>query len=276
VTYWDVFGMKQTRDSPATTVSKQTRDFYDTVGWTLTDDATVDAQKWEDLRPCAAEYVSACRLRVLRHLPKSGERLLDMASGPIQYPEYLRLSENFAKRVCVDLSDRALTLAQGKLGARGEYLQGDFLEMEIPSDTFDATISLHTIYHMDATQQADAVRKLLKVTKPGAPIVIVYSNPRYPGAPLLQIKRRLSKNKGDIYFHPFPLNWWRQFGDAADVEIHPWRTFEARAQRLLFPNNALGRKMLACLYGLEDRFPALFKSFGCYPMIVLRKRQLPS
>lgn len=264
--------MPETKDSQSSTVSEQTKSFYDDVGWTVTGDATVDAQKWEDLRACAETYVSACRLRVLRHLPENGERLLDMASGPIQYPEYLRFSEHFAKRVCVDLSERALAIAQAKLGSRGEYLHGDFLELNIASNSFDAAVSLHTIYHIDMARQAAAVRELIRVTKPGAPIVVVYSNPRYPGAALLRIKRHLSKKPGDIYFHPFPLGWWQQFQDTAEVEIHPWRTFEARTQKLLFPDNAVGRKMLAWLYALEERFPAFFKSLGCYPMIVLRKR----
>lgn len=264
--------MNETAEPEASTVSKQTQDFYNTVGWTVMGDATVDAQKWEDLRPFAAEYVSACRLRVLRHLPSSGERLLDMASGPIQHLEYLRFSENFSKRVCVDLSERALSIAQAKLGVRGEYLRGDFLDMEMAADSFDAAVSLHTIYHIDAKRQADAVRKLLEVTKPGAPVIVVYSNPRYPGALLLRVRRRFSRKKGAIYFHPFPLSWWKQFGDVADVQIHPWRTFDARAQKLFFPNNVFGGKLLSYLFALEERFPTVFKSFGCYPMIVLRKR----
>lgn len=264
--------MAESTDSQSSAVSKQTQDFYNVVGWTDTGAATVDAQKWEDLRGCAREYVSACRLRVLRHLPKSGDKLLDMASGPIQYPEYLSFSEGFTKRVCVDLSDRALNIARSRLGDRGEYLQGDFLELDIPRDSFDAAVSLHTIYHIDSARQAAAVRKLIDVTKPGAPIVIVYSNPRYPGAPLLKLKRWLSRRQGDIYFHPFPLRWWRQFQNAADVTILPWRAFEVRAQKLLFPDNALGRRMFGWLFSLEERFPAFFRSFGCYPMIVLRKR----
>lgn len=264
--------MPETKDPQGSAVSRQTQSFYDAVGWTVAGEATVDAQKWEDLRPCAASYVSACRLRVLRHLPKSGERILDMASGPVQYPEYLRFSENFAQRVCVDLSDRALAIARTKLGNRGEYLHGDFLELDVPSNSFDAAVSLHTIYHIDLARQAAAVRKLIDVTRPGAPVVIVYSNPRYPGAPLLRLKRLLSRKSGDIYFHPFPLRWWQQFSNVADVQIYPWRTFEVRAQKLLFPDNALGRKLFSALYALEERFPAFFRAFGCYPMIVLRKR----
>lgn len=109
---------------------------------------------------------------MLRHLPKSGERLLDMASGPIQYPEYLRFSENFARRVCADIFERALDIARTRLGDRGEYLHGDFLELDISANSMDATACLHTLYHIDRARQAAAVRKLIEFTMPGAPVVI--------------------------------------------------------------------------------------------------------
>ena len=93
--------------SDVETVTNQVKNFYETKGWTQVGDVTSDAAAFEDLREAARSYVSACRLRVLKHLPKGGHRLLDMASGPIQYPEYLKYSEGFDTRVCVDLSARA-------------------------------------------------------------------------------------------------------------------------------------------------------------------------
>ncbi|MCZ6677058.1 MAG: hypothetical protein O7E52_07385, partial [Candidatus Poribacteria bacterium] len=72
--------------------------FYNEVGWETDGDNTEDAKRFEDLRNCAKEYVRKCRLRVLRHIPDEGENMLDMASGPIQYKEYLEYSKNFKKR----------------------------------------------------------------------------------------------------------------------------------------------------------------------------------
>lgn len=127
---------------------------------------------------CARDYVSKCRLRLLHHIPKAGEKILDMASGPIQYPEYLEFSKGFTKRYCVDLSSQALESAEKKLGEHGVYLCGSFFELEFAPETFDCAISLHTIYHMDRDLQELAVRKLIAVCKPGAPVIIVYSNPQ--------------------------------------------------------------------------------------------------
>lgn len=269
-------------NTKAGAVSKQVRTLYETIGWTMVDGETYDAQTSEDLRPVARDYVSKCRLRVLRHLPAQGDRLLDMASGPIQYPEYLRYGDHFRTRVCVDLSQRALDMVAAKLGPRGEYHCGDFLTMPFADGSVDAAVSLHTIYHMDAADQATAVRKLLRVTKPGGVVVIVYSNPRYIvsalGAPfrrllrLIRPARAASTERPDtIYFHRYPLSWWRQFEDHADVALFPWRTFATRDQKALIPSSRVG----AWLFALEDRFPAFFLRVGCYPMIVLHPHGRP-
>jgi SAM-dependent methyltransferase len=260
-------------------VTEQVKRLYDDSGWTMVGDATYDADTSEDLRPGSSRYVAACRSRVLRHLPKHGQRLLDMASGPVQYPEYLAFSEGFDVRVCVDLSQRALDMAKAKLGTRGEYHVGDFLELKI--EPVDAAISLHTIYHIHKDRQEAAVRKLIALTRPGGTIVIVYSNPAYLISALFSPLRRLTRlvsrravsgdTPGSIYFFRYPLSWWDRFRDTGAVTIYPWRTFSTREQKVLFPNNRLGARLLAALFALEDRFPRLFRALGCYPMIVIHK-----
>ncbi|CAN5348016.1 hypothetical protein BH09GEM1_BH09GEM1_04360 [soil metagenome] len=258
--------------------------FYNTVGWTETDAVTEDARLWEDLRKSARSYVSNCRLRVTRHVG-AGDRILDMASGPIQYPEYLSYSASFAKRYCVDLSAAALREAERKIGDHGVYLHGSFFDLDIEDDFFDCTVSLHTIYHIDMDRQEEAVRKLLRVTKPGRHVIIVYSNPNtitsYLRGVVRWAKRALGGGRSDgapldggsgIYFSAHPLGWFERFGNVADVQLLPWRSFGAPVQKRLFPDNWLGERMLAVLFRLEDAFPHFFVRFGQYPMIVLTKR----
>ena len=102
--------------------------FYNEKGWNAVGGVTEDAKRWEDLREYAQEYVSKCRLRVLRHIPEKGINMLDIASGPIQYKEYLEYSRNFEKRYCVDLSKAALEQAREKIGDHGVFLHGSFFE----------------------------------------------------------------------------------------------------------------------------------------------------
>lgn len=265
----------------AARVSNQVRTLYEDVGWKeVAADVSFDAQTGEDLRPVARAYLSATRRRVLRHLPASGDRLLDMASGPIQYPEYLEYSSNFNTRVCVDLSQRALDMARSKIGSHGEYLCGDFFELQIPANSMDAVVSLHTIYHIHATRQGEVVRKLIDVARPGASVVVVYSNPDNLVSTVLRLARRLLGRHESapldtpegIYFQPQPLSWWWQFSGIAEIQIFPWRSLSTPVQMAIIPKGWLGRKLLAVLFRMEDWFPRLFVRFGCYPMIVLRKR----
>ncbi len=260
--------------------------FYNSVGWSTQGDVTEDAKRYEDLRECSSDYVSKCRLRVLRHIPESGEHLLDMASGPIQYPEYLEFSKNFGKRHCVDLSADALAQAEKKIGDHGVFHHGSFLALPLEENFFDCSISLHTIYHIDSEKQEDVVRKLIRVTKPGKPVIIVYSNP----LPLLTrwSPKRLAGNllrklgmikespgisaEDPLYFHAHPLDWWDRFEKEAEIQILPWRSFLSRTQKALFPDNALGKSMFRLLYSLEEKFPSFFARNFEYPMIILQKK----
>jgi SAM-dependent methyltransferase len=257
-------------------IEDQVRDFYDNEGWQAdpaADAVYADAQLWEDLRSCAAEYVSACRRKVLDHLPSSGERILDAGSGPIQYPEYLEYSAGFEKRVCVDLSQRALAEAQTKLGDRGDYVNASLLELPFPADHFDAAVSLHTIYHIERDRQETAVRELIRVVKPGARAVVVYANPDRLAARLKRVARRSrDPGAGPIYFFAHPLSWWERFAGEADVEIVPWRTLNANESRTLIPDNALGAGVFRAVLGFERAVPGLATWAGCYPMIILTKR----
>ena len=91
-------------------------------------------------------------------LPPHGERLLDAASGPVQYPEYLEYHANFGRRVCVDISESALKQAEAKLGSKGEYVCASILELPLGDATIDAAVSLHTIYHIEKDQQEKAAK----------------------------------------------------------------------------------------------------------------------
>ena len=258
-------------------VEDQVREFYDQQGWQPdaagVDGVYGDAQLWEDLRPCAADYVSACRRKLLEFLPQKGERLLDAGCGPIQYSEYLEYSAGFAKRVCVDVSQRALDEARTKLGERGDYVRASLLDLPFSDDAFDAAVSLHTIYHIDADRQERAVRELIRVLAPAAAAVVVYANPDRIVARLKRlVRRRPSPYDGPIYFYAHPLSWWERFSDEAEVEIVPWRLLNANESRRLIPDNALGGRMFRTVLGFERTFPRLATWSGCYPMVVLTKR----
>ena len=268
-------------------------EFYNKVGWETDVGITEDARRFEDLRESAEDYLSKCRLRVLRYIPENGENILDMASGPIQYKEYLQYSRNFKKRYCVDLSSSALEDAKKKIGDHGVFLKGSFFDITLEENFFDCTISLHTIYHIDKDKQEEAVRKLIYVTKPGQPIIVVYSNPskifkcvarliRLPFLLLSKpkelleklIKKSVQKKDLDLYFYTHPIKWWNRFSDvAANIKIMPWKSLNTDLQKCLIPNNKMGKKMFDMIFNLEERFPNFFAKYFCHSMIIITKKK---
>jgi len=268
-------------------------EFYNKVGWETDVGITEDARRFEDLRESAEDYLSKCRLRVLRYIPENGENILDMASGPIQYKEYLQYSRNFKKRYCVDLSSSALEDAKKKIGDHGVFLKGSFFDIPLDENFFDCAISLHTIYHIDKDKQEEAVRKLIYVTKPGQPIIVVYSNPskifkwvarliRLPffllskPKELLEklIKKSVQKKDVDLYFYTHPNKWWNRFSDdAANIKIMPWKSLNTDLQKCLIPNNKMGKKMFDMIFNLEERFPNFFAKYFCHSMIIITKKK---
>lgn len=264
-------------DNRTGTVEQSLRQFYDERGWKADGAVSVDAALWEDTRECAVHYVRGCRLRLLDFLPKSGSSLLDAASGPIQYPEYLQYSAGFGVRICVDISAEALKQAETKLGPRGKYLNCSILDLPLEANSVDAAVSLHTIYHIEADSQEKAVRELLRVVKPGAPLLVVYANPDRLSSRIARLARKiLGRNElgghGEIYYHAHPVSWWRRFEGVAEMDIRTWRVLTAKVSRLVAPDNFLGRLFLGALFRLENIFPHASLPFAAYPLIVLRKR----
>ncbi len=245
--------------------------FYNNLGWKEKNRVFKDAELFEDLREGSKSYVSKCRRKLLEHIPKKGVHILDFASGPIQYNEYFEYSKNFKLRHCVDFSKTAIREAKKKLGKNGKYYCDDFLNVKFKENFFDCTVSMHTIYHIAKNKQKKTVEKLIKVTKKNKPIIIVYSNPNTLISRLknLFIKK---KKKQQIYFFCHPLKWWKQFENIADIKIVCWRSFAAQHQKLLFPNNFIGKIMLNILLKLEKKFPNFFYKNFQYPLIILNKK----
>ena len=268
---------------------KRVSKFYNSVGWEVDGEITEDAKRWEDLREHAKEYITKCRLRVLDHIPSDGEFILDMASGPIQYPEYMEFSKNYKKRYCVDLSSVALDAAKRKIGDHGVFINGSFFDIDLEENYFDCSISLHTVYHMDKDKQEAAVRKLLYVTKHKKPVVIVYSNPNtfFSVFKSFLVNFRLLNSASEreiangnmkdnlnerLYFYQHPVCWWERFTDVADVKVFPWRSFSSDLQKKLIPNNRFGSVLFKMLFSLENRFPDFFVKYFQYYTVVLTKR----
>jgi SAM-dependent methyltransferase/uncharacterized protein YbaR (Trm112 family) len=274
--------------------------FYDEIGWTQNErgDAFVDAENWEDLRPVVKEYLQRCHARVARHLAPRGKHLLDVASGPVQYDEYLQYSQGYGARICVDISFAALKRARQKLGNHGIYILGDITNLPLADGAVDGAVSLHTIYHIPADEQANAFREIHRVLAPGCTAAIVYCwrsrlirwamLPAKIAAAPFKLARKLvsaagrstearsSGTRRKLYYHAHPHAWFvRELGDLP-AEVHVWRSVNVPMLKAYVHPWLFGRAILKFVYRIEELCPQLLGRLGAYPLIVLRKEEASS
>lgn len=278
-------------------------EFYDRVGWQKGPGGEfTDALEYEDLRNVSKAYRTHCHRRVGQHLNPTGEFLLDVASGPIQYAEYFAYSEGYRYHVCVDLSMVALRAARAKLGPRGICILGDITNLPLRRDAVDAVVSLHTLYHVPHDEQETAFRELHRVLRPGGTAVAVYSWGEH--SLLMKIallrfgflraaKQRLrwyamrlrhalwaksgavanSNQASDpaLYFHAHEPKWWLSRAWGFPLELRCWRSVRVEFLKRFVHRFALGCWLLHCVARIEDRWPRWAGRYGQYPMFIIRK-----
>ena len=269
--------------------------YYDEIGWHPNKNGIIeDVGRFDDLRPVSEEYIHRCHLRVGSHIPGRGKYLLDVASGPVLYPEYVAYSEGYDNRICVDISIAALRAAKGKLGDKGIYIQGDITDLPLKDASVDAFVSLHTIYHVPEEKQAAAFKELERVLKNGSTGVVVYSwgshsalrqllKTMLPAFLVDWLRERVSRGQTQattattnkesrLYHHPHDYNWFqREIASSADWDVRVWRSVSVPFLRKYVRAKLLGRRLLSILFRIEDAFPHLFGRFGQYPMLVCKK-----
>ena len=267
--------------------------FYDEVGWQSDgDDAFRDAELFEDLRPVSRDYIHRCHLRVNRYLAPRGAYLLDVASGPLQYPEYLTYSQGYDVRICADVSLTALRASKEKLGDRGAFVQCDITRLPFKDSTVDGFVSLHTIYHVPAEAQADAFTELERVLKSEKTGVVVYNWGRHCVAMTLlasriprvddvpRLLRRVipgafsegQKGGPGLYYHSHDYRWFaRAVASRGGWRVAVWRSVSVPFLRRYMHPRHFGQPLLAALFRLEDAFPNLLGRYGQYPLMVYRR-----
>jgi SAM-dependent methyltransferase len=288
---------------PIQDVKSQVQEYYDLSGWKRArGNVFEDAERFEDLRPVLDPYRRKCHLRVNRYLEKGSGFLLDVASGPIQYPEYLSYHEGFDTRICADISFQAVEEARNLLGEEGVYVQCDITHLPFAEGSISGIVSLHTIYHVPAEEQANAFLELYRVLVQGKTGVVVYSwggsatFTKLSEVPLKAIgfvrrvlkgiSRRIKRlgraeqkaltpqqpKYAKLYFHSHTYEWVETHIRARiPMEIFVWRSVSVKMTRTFIHPLLLGRLWLAILYWLEDRFPVWFGKNGVYPLMVIKK-----
>lgn len=251
-----------------------------------------DTAVFTEVRPEVQGYRETCNARIRKWLV-GGEVLLDVASGAIPHPEYLDYSTGYDTRICIDFSVLALREAQKKLGDKGLYIIGDITKLPLANGCIDGVISLHTIYHVPQTEQTNAVDELVRVTRPGGRVLIVYVWARSWAMTVVfklrgwlgYIRRlgRASPVSGstkaavdgampELYFHPQNYDWFAsEVASRHGAKLRVWSAVSSTFQTRFFTKNIVGRITIRLVVFFEDRFPQLAGRIGQYPLFVITR-----
>ena len=277
------------------------QNWYNEYGWkTGEGGACLDSLAFGDYRPVVQEYGHKTHVRPLKYLRGRGKYILDVASGAVPQPEYLNFSDNFEKRICIDLSYLALQQARKKLGDKGIYILGDITNLPLQDDVCDAVISFHTIYHIPADEQGSAFQELYRVLKPSGTALVIYNwgkhsllmrvaeIPLHPailgtlfrlkalfrpkpatsdGAPSLPPRPAVG-----LYFHAHDYNWFkRELGNRFQFEVVCWRIVHQQFLAYYIRPRFFGKTFLKLIYWFENTFPHLMGRWGQFPLFIIRK-----
>lgn len=290
------------------------REFYDQIGWKLESDGFYQNARYEDLRPVSAEYIHRCHLRITPVFAAGGDKILDLGSGPIQYPEYLTYSEKFNYRVCCDISLTALQEARTRIGDHGLFVVGDAANLPFAPETLDGIVSLHTLHHLDLSDQEKAWSEIWRTLKPGGKAAVVNgwteSVMMQRWQPLVRLAERIGHRiavlRGKETAQPKKVvktdaakptgttseaqptgTFVRKMtaeqlrkdlakvAPTAKVTISCWRSVSVRWLRALI-HAPYGKVALRLLFRRESEQPTKYGEEGQYPLIVVEKSAVES
>jgi len=266
---------------------EKVRDFYDHYGWVIKGGASGEDALYRDFSPPYYSYHDRVNARTMDCFADLSGRLL-MAGGGDLPETHVAIAKKFSEVTCLDLSKVAIDIARNKLGNQGEFIVGSILDIPKSEGHFDAAYCAHVIYHIDKDLQARAIRELIRVTKSGGRVILIYSNPdslptrivRIKGKlPLLwKLKRRKPYSRPDeasrppIYFFAHSLDWWFQFEDECEVEMKPWDVMGNVQEEAILINDRIATLGYQICSWLENRHPDKAAHWWSYPLVILTKR----
>jgi len=200
---------------------------------------------------------------------------------------HVRIAAGFDRVTCMDISAAALDNAEHELGTAASYRRESIVNNALPDSLFEAVFCAHVIYHIDKDEQETAIRQLVRVTRPGGRVVIVYYNPRsplsIPGRVMRELKPRVDARRilrggnvsslpAQMYFYAHPLGWWQRFTVECNVAFIPWSVIGSRPARALLWGDRMTAAFFNAAIWFETKTPRAAVRLWQYPIVVLDKK----
>lgn len=272
-------------------VEETVRRFYDDYGWVQQETQVGETDLFRRFSDAHDRlYYPAVERRTASCFDGLSGKLL-IAGGGDMPDGHVAIAARFSGVTSIDISQRAIDLAREKLGAEHQYITGSILDMDIPDNQFDAVLCAHVIYHIDQALQQKAIRELVRVTRPGGRVVIIYRNPASLPSKLLQLRKKAydllrlnhPPDNADIarfgmhgvpqlYGFTHPLGWWEQFRDDCDVDLRPWHIMGANHEGIFLKTETIARPAYRLISWFETRYPDRAVRLWHYPIAVLTKK----
>jgi ubiquinone/menaquinone biosynthesis C-methylase UbiE len=267
-----------------TAVEQSVKTFYDSYGWVAGTDGQIGEDKtYRKFRPAYDAYTIGSQQRTAQYVMRNGHLLI---AGCGDMPaSHVSIAQHFDQVTCIDISEAAIARARAALDRPVETILGSILTMDLPDNRFDSVFCAHVLYHINGDDQERAVRQMLRVTKPGGRVVLLYFNPRSPfravGGVVARVRAvtaRLGRRPTTdpdpapaLYFKAHPLTWWQRFTDVCHLSFQPWEVVSSRVERLLIWNDGVAALFYKLARLVETRAPALAARLWMFPIVILDK-----
>jgi len=273
---------------------KRVFDYYNEVNYIVKDSFKIyaDSGNWVDYREVSSHYMKNSFSKASRFYPSKGKYLLDIASGPIGFPEYIALSDGYEYRICVDISINALVEAKANLenaGQKGIFICADIMNIPFRDNVCDVVLCQHTLYHIPKKEQKTAVNEMYRVAKNNSKIVIIYCwfynswmmNLSLNFVQIYRVVRhyagklyvRFFNTSPKLYFFAHSSKWFKKsFIFSKDIEFYSWRSTNKFFMDIFIHDWLGGKWILNKIGRFEDKHSKFMSTFGEYAAIVITKK----
>lgn len=273
---------------------QKVKTFYDEFGWKKNESGDYhDSELFIEKKSVVEDYYQRTTRRLNRFLQPKGRYLLDVASGTVFQKDNQEFSQNFERRICVDISITALREARQNVGAdRGIFINGDITNLPLADGVCDNVMSIHTLYHVPKELQESAVRELLRVCRDGSNVVIVYNWAWHswlmnllllPTRAIKAVQRlgrfikagaRNTWFSGGLYFYPHSPSWFEDLAGKAGARasFHSLTSVNQDFIRLYVHEGMGGGRLLRFITRLEEKYSGFLGRHGAFSFIVLQKK----